>query len=169
MGLGTIEYAKGDKIDGRVSKGEGKGNQKPTENEKGRKGGQGYGRTRSDRKGRFQSLCGQHFQQSMDQSAMAANPVCGQLKRKHVFSLTPFAPENVISRETGSAFPSRVSLLILHTQAESGAYSRDSSRFPQRLSSIPSTAIIEGQSRVIGSRNRVPVTFSAESPPAHGQ
>ena len=35
------------------------------------------------------------------------------------------------SRETGSAVPSRVSLLILHTQAESGAYSRDSSRFPR--------------------------------------
>ena len=32
----------------------------------------------------------------------------------------------------GSAVPSRISLLILHTQAESGAYSRDSSRFPRR-------------------------------------
>ena len=38
----------------------------------------------------------------------------------------------VWSPETGSAVPSRVSLLILHTQAESGAYSRDSSRFPSR-------------------------------------
>ena len=36
------------------------------------------------------------------------------------------------SRETSSAVPSRVSLLILHTQAESGAYSRDFSRFPRR-------------------------------------
>ena len=36
------------------------------------------------------------------------------------------------SRETGSAVPSRVSLFILHTQAESGAYSRDSSRFPRQ-------------------------------------
>ena len=38
------------------------------------------------------------------------------------------------SRETGSAVPSRVSLLILHTQAEfeSGVYSRDSSQFPRR-------------------------------------
>ena len=36
------------------------------------------------------------------------------------------------SRETGSAVPSRVSLLILYTQAESGPYSRDSSRFPRR-------------------------------------
>ena len=36
------------------------------------------------------------------------------------------------SRAMGSAIPSRVSLLILHTQAESGSYSRDSSRFPRR-------------------------------------
>ena len=35
-------------------------------------------------------------------------------------------------RETGSAVPSRVSLLILPTQAESGAYLRDSSRVPRR-------------------------------------
>ena len=38
----------------------------------------------------------------------------------------------ILSHETGSAVPSRASLLILHTQAESGAYSRDSSRFPRR-------------------------------------
>ena len=35
------------------------------------------------------------------------------------------------SRETGSAVPSRVSLFILYTQAESGAYSWDPSRFPR--------------------------------------
>ena len=36
------------------------------------------------------------------------------------------------SRETGSAVPSRVSLLILRTQAESVAYLRDPSRGPRR-------------------------------------
>ena len=36
------------------------------------------------------------------------------------------------SRETGSAVPSRVSLFILHTRAETGAYLRDSSRVPRR-------------------------------------
>ena len=36
------------------------------------------------------------------------------------------------SPETGSAVLSRVILLIPHIQAVSGAYSRDSSRFPQR-------------------------------------
>ena len=44
-------------------------------------------------------------------------------------------------REIGSAVPSRVSLLILHIQAGSGAYSRDSSRIPRRRSCISSTAI----------------------------
>ena len=52
--------------------------------------------------------------------------------------LSPCVPENldlcmVITRETGSAVPSRVSLLIyLHTQAEYVAYLRDSSRVPRR-------------------------------------
>ena len=45
--------------------------------------------------------------------------------------LSPYAPENLV-HEKGSAVPSRVSLLILHTQAESGAYSRDSSPFTRR-------------------------------------
>ena len=45
-------------------------------------------------------------------------------------SPSPFA---LWSRETGSTVPSRVSPRILHTQAESGAYSRDdSSRVPRR-------------------------------------
>ena len=28
-------------------------------------------------------MCGQHFQQSMDQPGMVANPACGQLNRKN--------------------------------------------------------------------------------------
>ena len=47
------------------------------------------------------------------------NPTRGQLNRENNIPLSPFAPEN-FSRETGSAVPSRVSLLILHTQAENG-------------------------------------------------
>ena len=47
-------------------------------------------------------------------------------------SLSPLAPENLVFRETGLAVPSRASLLILYSQAEYGAYSRDSSRFPRR-------------------------------------
>ena len=44
----------------------------------------------------------------------------------------PLACLRIWSSETGSAVPSRISLLILHTQAESGAYLRDSSRVPRR-------------------------------------
>ena len=56
-------------------------------------------------------------------------------------SLSPYVPENLVSRD-GLAVPSRVSLLILHTQAESGVYSRDSSRFPRRRSGISSKVFL---------------------------
>ena len=61
--------------------------------------------------------------------------------RKAGFFLCPRSRPRIWSRETGSAVPSRVSLLILHPQAESGAYSRDFSRFPRRRLHIPPTAI----------------------------
>ena len=51
-----------------------------------------------------------------------ANPARGQLNRENDFSPSPFASEN-LPRETGSAVSFRVSLLMLHTQAESIAYS----------------------------------------------
>ena len=50
------------------------------------------------------------------------------------------------SRQRCSAVPSRVRLLIPRTQAESGAYTRDSSRFPLRRPRISSTAIGSGPS-----------------------
>ena len=47
-------------------------------------------------------------------------------------SLSPFPPEHFVSRD-GSGHPvPRQSTHFLHTQAESGAYSRDSLRFPWR-------------------------------------
>ena len=52
-------------------------------------------------------------------------------QRKLIFPC-PRSRLRIWSREKGSAVPSRVSLLILHTQAESGAYLRDSSLFPRR-------------------------------------
>ena len=52
-------------------------------------------------------------------------------QRKWTFPC-PRSRLRIWSRETGSTVPSRVSLLILHTQAETDAYSRDSSRFPRR-------------------------------------
>ena len=46
-------------------------------------------------------------------------------------SLTSFAPENLVSRDRfGSPVPRQPA--HLHTQAEFGAYLRDSSRFPRR-------------------------------------
>ena len=48
-------------------------------------------------------------------------------------SLSPFAPENLISRAGfGRRVLRRVSVLIIHTQTGSGAYSRNPSRFPRR-------------------------------------
>ena len=84
----------------------------------------------------------QHFQQSMDQPGMVANPARGQLNRGKSFLSCPRSLLRFFFRETESAVPSSVSLFILHTQAESGTYSKDSSSIPRRRPyNIPSTAI----------------------------
>ena len=46
-------------------------------------------------------MYGQHFQQSTDQPrGMVADPALGQLNRENVFSpLSPFVPENLVSRD----------------------------------------------------------------------
>ena len=53
----------------------------------------------------------------------------GHVNRENEHFPVPRSRLRIWPRETGSAVPSRVNLLILHTQAEFGAYSRDSSRF----------------------------------------
>ena len=51
---------------------------------------------------------------------MVANPSCGQLNREVGFAVSPFTPENLVSRDRfDRPVPSRP--LILHTQAESDA------------------------------------------------
>ena len=71
----------------------------------------------------------------MDQSDEVTNPARGQLNRDNeYFPVCARSRQRISSRETRSAVLSRVSLLILKTQAESGAYSRDSSRFTWRRS-----------------------------------
>ena len=65
----------------------------------------------------------------MDQPGKVANPARDQLNREKLIFPCPRTRLIIWSRETGSAVPSLVSLLIFHTQAESGAYSRDSSVF----------------------------------------
>ena len=57
-------------------------------------------------------------------------------------SLSPFAPENMVSRDGfGSPVPRQPA--HLHTQAESGAYLWDSSRVPRRRPFIIGTHYYE--------------------------
>ena len=119
----------------------------------------------------------------MDLPGKVANPARGQLNRENNIPLSPCVPENLVSRD-GFSRPVRRQPAHLHTQAEYDACSRDSQRVPRRrpyiylkplyvIGSVPS---LSGQSRVyrvspefIGSRNCVPMAFTAESPPAQGQ
>ena len=73
------------------------------------------------------------YSKGKDQPGKVANPACGQLddKRKSFFPC-PRWRLRIWSLETGSAVPSRVSLLISILKAESGALLRDSSRVPRR-------------------------------------
>ena len=75
-------------------------------------------------------MCGHDIQQSTNQLHKVANPVYGQLNREK--NPCPRSRLRIWFRETGLAVPSLVSLLILYTNAESGAYSRYSSRIPRR-------------------------------------
>ena len=71
----------------------------------------------------------------MDRPGKVANPARGQLNREINISLSPCVPENLISRDGFSRVVPR-QLAHLHTQAESGAYLRDSSRVPRRRRSF---------------------------------
>ena len=67
---------------------------------------------------------------SVDQPGKVVNPARGQLNRENMFSLSSFALGNLVSQdEFGSPVPRQPA--HLHTQAESGAYLRDSSRVPR--------------------------------------
>ena len=65
------------------------------------------------------------------QPGKVANPGPGQLNREFFFPLSPFGPENLVSRD-GFGSPVLRQPAHLHTQAESGAYLRYSSRVPRR-------------------------------------
>ena len=71
------------------------------------------------------------FSKSVDQPGKVANPAHGQLDREINISLSAFEPENLVSR-SGFSSPAPRQPAHLHTQAESGAYLRDSSRVPRR-------------------------------------
>ena len=99
---------------------------------------------------------------------MVANPARDQLNRdeRYLLSLsTLFAPESLVSRDGFGPVPSRVSLLIIPAQAESGAYSRGeasspSSCFPRRRPSIRSTTI-----ESVPSSSRQAIAYRWRSPP----
>ena len=75
-------------------------------------------------------MYGHIFSKSMDQPGKVANPARGQLNRENI-SQSAFAPENLVSRDGfGSPVPRQPA--HIHTQAESGAYLRNSSRVPRR-------------------------------------
>ena len=72
------------------------------------------------------------YSKGKDQPGKVPNPARGIAKQgKIFFSLSPFAPENLVSRDGfGSPVPRQPA--HLHTRAESGAYLRYSSRVPRR-------------------------------------
>ena len=76
-------------------------------------------------------MYGHTYSKSMHQSGKVANPARGQPNREINISLSAFAPENLVSRD-GFSSPLPFQPAYLHTQAESGAYLRDSSRAPRR-------------------------------------
>ena len=67
----------------------------------------------------------------MDQPGKVANPARGQLNRENNIPLSPCVPEDLVSRD-GFSRPVPRQPAHLHTQAESGANLRDSSRVPRR-------------------------------------
>ena len=76
----------------------------------------------------------------MDQPGKVANPARGQLNRENNIPLSPCVTENLVSRD-GFSRPVPRQPAHLHTQAESGAYLRDSSRVPRRRPMKPPYAI----------------------------
>ena len=67
----------------------------------------------------------------MDQPGKVANPARGQLNREKIFPSPRSKPEDLVSRD-GFSRPVPRQPAHLHTQADSGAYLRDSSRVPRR-------------------------------------
>ena len=115
------------------------------------------------------TMYGHTYSKSMDQPGNVANPARGQMTRENEH-FPAFAPENFVSRDEFRSPVSRQPA-HLHTQAGSGAYSRDS--FPNSAAAsiyLYKTAMRHRVSpEFIGSRNCVLMAFTAESPLAQGQ
>ena len=80
---------------------------------------------------------GHHFWQEYESTGYGCESSArGQLNRESECLPGPRSRLRIRSRETGSSVPSRVSVIFFHTQALSGACSRESSRFPSAAASI---------------------------------
>ena len=116
-------------------------------------------------------MYGHAYSKRRNQPGKVANPACGQLNRENEYFLVRVRSRlRMWSRETGSAVPSRVSLLISILRLNLVlAYLRDSSRFPRRrrpfIYFIPPLAI----GSVPSLCKCVPMAFIAESTPAQCQ
>ena len=87
-------------------------------------------------------MYGHHVEQEYGSTGSGCQSYSWSAGQEKTIFPCPRLQLRIWSRETGSAVPSRVSLLILHTQAESGAYSRDSHTFRGGVNLfIPPTAI----------------------------
>ena len=85
----------------------------------------------------------------MDQPGKVANFCSWSAEEAKLTFPFPCSRLRIWSCKTGSAVPSRISLLIIYIQAESGAYSwEDSSRFPRRRPFIQNRHTPSCQSRV---------------------
>ena len=81
--------------------------------------------------------------------------------------LSLFAPENLVSQQ-GFGSPVPRQRAHLHTQAEFGAYLWDSSRVSRRSPCIDLNYRYRVSPVLLGSRNCVPMAFTAESLPEQG-
>ena len=79
-------------------------------------------------------------------------------------SLSAFVPENLVSRDGFGSQPAH-----LHTQAESGLTGFLPSSAAASIYSFITAIHYQVSPEFIGSRNCVPMAFTAESPPARGQ
>ena len=111
-------------------------------------------------------MYGHTYSKSIDQPGKVASPARGQLKTgKRNISQSAFLPENLVSRDGfGSPVPRQHA--HLYTQAKSGF-------LPTSAAASIYLFITAIRRRVspefIGSRNCVPMAFTAESPSARGQ
>ena len=89
-------------------------------------------------------MYGHTYSKSTDQPGKVANPARGQLNRINEYSpvRVQFVPENLVSRDGfGSPVPRQPA--HLHTQAESGAYLRVSSRVPLYKYDLDLTSLLQ--------------------------